>query len=106
MITSFNLAEEQFGVPDDAMGFVNLGHWLCELEGCLCLVGYDDNMMLDLWVLKTNNKQQQWVNTRITLPFEMSLKLLDTAIPIQHGEILVQFEQTFYLCRDDQDNPT
>ncbi|KAF5185554.1 F-box and associated interaction domains-containing protein [Thalictrum thalictroides] len=104
-ITSFNLAEEQFGevlVPDDAMGFVNLGHWLCDLEGCLCLIGYD-NKMLDLWVLKTNNKQQQWVNTRITLPFEMSLKLLDTAIPIQHGEILVQSKQIFYLCRYDQE---
>ncbi|PIA45293.1 hypothetical protein AQUCO_01700674v1 [Aquilegia coerulea] len=105
-ITSFNLADEKFvevPIPSDDVGFTNLGHRLCELEGHLCLISHDRNT-LDMWVLITSNEQRpQWVNQRIVLPFEMVY--MDSILPIQDGEILIQChkENCFFLCRYNQE---
>ncbi|KAL5711739.1 hypothetical protein ACHQM5_013989 [Ranunculus cassubicifolius] len=100
-ITSFDLANETFGVvplPSQDAGFVNLGHRLSQVEGCLCLIGHDYKL-LDLWVLTSPGI---WINRHISLPFDVTVPL-DTSIPIRNGEILVQCrkERCFYLCQYD-----
>ncbi|KAF9608892.1 hypothetical protein IFM89_012060 [Coptis chinensis] len=104
-ITTFNLTHERFGVeisvPDD-IGFLKGRHWLCEFEGCLCVIDHYQNM-IDMWVLKTtcDNNKQVWVNRPIILPSE--LKMVTNVIPIADGLVLVRCRQeNNYLCHYNQ----
>ncbi|KAF5204970.1 F-box domain containing protein [Thalictrum thalictroides] len=89
VIRSFDLGDEKFGVlsTPPSIRFSKTRHWLGDLEGCLCLIDHDNNIV-DLWVLTICSDKQEWDNQRIFLPIDSRPRFYP--FPVRKGEIMMQ----------------